>query len=262
LLRIASGGEEAIAEAPEDLADRILARTTGAACASVEERLCELADDALAVPEQTLVREHLSHCAGCRELAEAVAALRRELPDLAEIDPGPGFARSVAEATARRTSAGRSVQGRVHMLWEGILRRPRFALELAYSGALVLTLLVELPGSPLENMPEQALGLTQVSPSVVQGVERSVETAAGAIPFLQETWKEEVSPLAARVEGVSVDVIATVRSSGPISTVLVQRGGAMLTRALQGDLPSATLEWTEMRREVAEIWLASRRGRR
>lgn len=260
LLRIAEGGA-ATAAAPEDLTDRVLARTSGSACSSVEERLCDLVDEALQPSEQALIQEHLSHCAACRELEEALAALKRELPELAEIDPGPAFARRVAQATARRVTAGRTMGGRIQLLWESTLRRPRFALELAYSGALVLTLLVELPGSPLARVPEQAIGLTRASPSVVQGVERSVETAAGAVPFLQEIWMEEASPLVARARAASTGTLAAIRSFGPISTVLVQRGGAMLTRVIRGDLPGAAGEWTELRREVTGLWAASRSRR-
>jgi hypothetical protein len=262
LLRMAEGSEDARGYAPEDLTGRILAQTSGSPCASVEERLCDLADGLLSPSDEGLITDHLSHCRHCDALAGTVALLARELPELAEIDPGPAFARRVTQATARRSLAARSLRGRARLAWEGALRRPRFALELAFSGALVLTLMVELPGSPLENMPGQAVGLMRVSPSVVQGVERSVETAADAVPYIQEAWSEELSPLARRARDVSGGLFAALRVSGPVTTVVFQRGGAMLGSAIRGDLPRAAGEWNGIRREVSGLWQAARERHR
>jgi hypothetical protein len=57
--------------------------------------------------------------------------LLRELPALAEMDPGPGFAECVLLATSR-SSAPDGWHTRLASAWWALVRRPRFAWEVAY----------------------------------------------------------------------------------------------------------------------------------
>ncbi len=145
-------------EAPEGLAEGVLARTTGAPCARAQELACDLADGALEPSEAEIARLHLDHCPECGPVARALARLREDLPALAEATPGAGFLEGVLARTSRSWPRR---MGRWHdrtaAAWRRILVRPRFAAEGAYLGSLVLTVLVAVPGSPLHRLPQRAL---------------------------------------------------------------------------------------------------------
>jgi hypothetical protein len=72
-------------------------------------------------------------------------ALALELPELAEMDPGPGFTERVLLHTSQRPAAERwRAQGVAS--WRALVGRPRFAWEVAYAVTLCLVLAA---GSPL-----------------------------------------------------------------------------------------------------------------
>ena len=103
------------------------------------------------------VAAHLRNCPDCRDwleafrkgtaawetepsgaLADRVMAattglddLLRELPALAEMDPGPGFAERVLLATSQ-SPAPDGWHTRLAAAWWALVRRPRFAWEVAY----------------------------------------------------------------------------------------------------------------------------------
>lgn len=143
-------GDNAATVVPADLADAILARTTGR--------------DA--------------------PLLRAARQLERDLPALAEMQPDGAF---VADVLAATVLAGReSFWVRAASFWQGLAQRPRLALESAYLGSLAIFLLVGLPASPLAGVPQQVAtqlanenGIVRVS--VRSGFERA--SIAG-----QETW--------------------------------------------------------------------------
>jgi hypothetical protein len=58
-------------------------------------------------------------------------AVLRDLPLLAELDPGPGFAERVLLATSNRPEP-RGWRARAAAAWWAVVRRPRFAWEAAY----------------------------------------------------------------------------------------------------------------------------------
>jgi len=100
---------------------------------------------------------HIRQCAGCQDWLDAFAAgeqawraepgdafaaaviarttgveaVVRDLPLLADLDPGPGFTERVLMATARRP-APEGWRARVSGAWWALVRRPRFAWEAAY----------------------------------------------------------------------------------------------------------------------------------
>lgn len=117
-------------EVPGDLAEGILARTSGPPCEQARARLGDLVDDGASVAaaerreplaawlgakrsreattgglgrvERRLVEAHLRHCPDCAALAAAAARLVRDLPVLAAPAPPPGFADAVLARTRRR----------------------------------------------------------------------------------------------------------------------------------------------------------------
>jgi hypothetical protein len=134
----------------DDLVASILRATSGSPCRAAEERLPDLVDGVLDTVDDALVHEHLQTCAPCSLLSRALAETARVLPELAEVDPGRAF----TEAVLARTS--RTPVSRWAAAFQALLLRPRFALEGAYLGALVLVGVLALPGLPLRALPARA----------------------------------------------------------------------------------------------------------
>ncbi len=157
------GGLDLAADPLEiDLAPSILARTSGQACGAAEERLGSLIDGSLNSIDAGLVEMHLGRCLDCRSLAAAMAMGARELPLMAEIDPGPQFVQRVVAATSSRGRAGRLAA--LSDLALRLVVRPRFAFETAYGAALVVWLLFGAPSAPWGVPRERALELARANP--------------------------------------------------------------------------------------------------
>ena len=154
-------------EAPRDLADAILSRTSGPTCDSARDRLCGYVDEAIEAVDRELVRSHLDGCADCAALAAALVSLSADLPRLATLEPDERF---VAELLARTSGRRRPAQrwgARLAAAWGEMVRRPRFAWEAAYVATFVFALLFVTPGSPLASVPRAALDLA-AAPSTAE----------------------------------------------------------------------------------------------
>lgn len=158
-----------------DLTRSILGRTSGSPCARLRGLACGLVDGALAADEAALAQGHLDHCSACAGLVAALRASARVLPALAEADPGPGFTARVLRATVQAPEPSTSA-------WSRLLRRPRFALELAYLAAAAGILAFHSPaGRLLEAWRAPALGgpLAASAGNLVQSERRTVQAVAG-----------------------------------------------------------------------------------
>jgi hypothetical protein len=142
----------------EDLTAAILQRTSGAACSRIGERLCEWVDQSLDAIDGELVAQHLRHCSNCAATAEALQLMQAELPQMANLEPDPGFVADVlartsgckGERSALAAWRGRWWRARTHagLQWERLMRRPRIALELAYCGAMIFLIVLGPPVRP------------------------------------------------------------------------------------------------------------------
>ena len=148
-------------EAPRDLADTVLSRTSGRPCERARASLGDLLDGALGPVDRRLVEAHLGHCADCAALAAAAARLGAELPAFAELPPPPDLAEGVLARTrgrtGRRVAAGRRWQEAVRRLFA----RPRIAWEAGYVAALLLWLVFGASWSPLRTTAVEARVLLQ-----------------------------------------------------------------------------------------------------
>ena len=136
-------------------------RTIREVCHDVQdfERLLEawLAEDdasgsGLAGTERAACARHLDGCPRCRELAELGALGSQDSLAAAVVDPGPGFVEEILARTsgAPRPAAVPSADARGWWagLWPRLVRRPRFAWEVAYVLTLVLAPLALWAGAP------------------------------------------------------------------------------------------------------------------
>ncbi len=251
-LLAASRGEAGslTAEESEAVVQAVLRRTSGASCRAAQEMLPAWVDDCLSPADAELLAGHVGHCPTCRSLADTLGVLRRALPALAEVDPGPAFTFRVLEQTSRLagrrglvSDAGETPAGRrsnaapawitavretisaCHRRGAHLMRRPRAALELAYGTSLVLCLVVGSPATRIEEVSSEITALAARVPSphlVAASVvpENGWEGAAGNVRAVFEKVEARTPRgLAARVirawKRISSTWIA-LRDHGPV----------------------------------------------
>ena len=125
----------------DDLVASILRATSGSPCRAAEERLPDLVDGLLDPVDVELMRGHLAACVPCQALEHALLETARAFPAMVEVDPGRAFTESVLARTSR------APRRRWLEAFQALLLRPRFALEGAYLGSLVLVGVLALPGA-------------------------------------------------------------------------------------------------------------------
>jgi predicted anti-sigma-YlaC factor YlaD len=150
-----------------ELAERILARTSGAACETARSRLCDRVDGELGSFDTELVDGHLLHCPECASLARSLAELTNDLPLLAAVDPGPEFVPMVLARTSRRPRRA-PLSRRWAAFTSRLLDRPRIALEGAFVFAVVVGLPFAVAPAPIAGDPAHALPEARVAMSDIE----------------------------------------------------------------------------------------------
>ena len=173
LLREATGRRPA--EAPADLADAVLSRTSGRPCERARTSLGDFLDGALGPVDRLLVEAHLGHCADCATLAVASARLGAELPAFAELPPPPDLAEGVLARTRGRTGRRVTAGGRWQEAVRRLFARPRIAWEAGYVAALLVWLVFGASWSPLRATALEARALLE------QGVSAARDAGAGSV---------------------------------------------------------------------------------
>lgn len=190
---------------PFDLAGSILRRTSGSTCRSARELLCGELDGEIAQVDSELLMIHLGSCAECAALSRRLAALARDLPMLAEIAPDDLFLGDVlARTLPPQSSAGRWA-ARLAAGIQQLLRRPRFAMEGAYVGTLLLVLVLGPQSTLLAQIPRKALDLADVGAVAeikepVTRLQTTVSTTALSV------WHSAVAEIE-RLSGEAAEVV-------------------------------------------------------
>jgi hypothetical protein len=167
---------------PADLADAVLAHTSGATCGAAQALLCDFVDDVLAAADRVLVETHVAHCARCTALCTTLQWLATALPSMAALDPGAAFTRRVVAATTQGPAQPAPWRVALAERWRHMLARPRFAWEAAYVGLLLLVALFGTSISPFRDVPPRALAVVQVDPrEAVRGAGSQARTLHGGI---------------------------------------------------------------------------------
>lgn len=139
----------------------VLERTIGSACGQARMHLPAHVDRELDSVDRELIELHLEDCAECQRLAATLVALRRELPRVAELPLDTQFATEVLAATVRRRAPLKRWWLQHWSLW---VQRPRFAMEAAYVGVLVVMLVLGAFSTPVAALPQKGLQLMQADP--------------------------------------------------------------------------------------------------
>ena len=245
------------ARADEPFVASVLRRTVGSTCASAQQQLPDWSDGALDPQSARLVAQHLDHCTGCEELAGAVLALSRDLPELAEVSPDAAFldeVRARTHALTRPTYAG----SRLHEVWRQLLRRPRLAWEFATAICLLLSPFWALPSSPLRDMPQQALAVVQVVPADFGQATSRLRPLGQAA--LTQAWRSTGAPIEECAESIGAKLAARRRLASEIrpsvEAHLAALGGAIPSR----DPSRAAQALRLLGEDLATLWRGARAG--
>jgi hypothetical protein len=224
----------------------VLERTSGPACDRARELLCAAADGTADPLDEELLRSHLEDCQGCSALAVALDRLGRDLPTLAQLDPGPGFVTAVLEATLPPRTCRARFADRFRRAWEGLVARPRIAWEAGYVGSVAVWLLMSLAGVPLPIAADLGAADVPVRAAAVvtdrvSAVGRHVWTSGARSGA--EHWSELQSDLARRY-GRAAEVTGVLRE-----------GGERLTGAvLRLDWSASGRAWEELTNDTKSTW--------
>jgi len=199
------------------------------------------------------VEAHLRACPACRDFVEAFSqgerafveapavsfadavlartagleALLRDLPSLADMEPGPGFAERVLLATSRRPHAP-GWRTRLAAAWWALVRRPRFAWEAAYVATLCWVLLF---GNPVGALEWSATNIRTVAEDRLSGPAREIRSDLDA-------WRSQFAADPGAIPGG-----ASSGAAAPHPAVRAWQAGAagaeQVVRALQDALDSA-----------------------
>jgi anti-sigma factor RsiW len=227
----------------------VIGRTTGPACGRAESMLVDLADGLLATGDRDLIQAHLERCAGCGELARAIAGSRDVLPSLAEADPGPWFTAAVLRRTTGR--AGRP--GRLRAFRADLVARPRLAAEAAYVGAFVLFLLFGTPVSPLRGVPALALDAARTNPV------RVVQAGLAPLPpmladYGDRAWEATAGRVLERALPTRKALADRVTAAWSVMSSLHGHGRQVWTALLEGNFEEVQARLSEMGDDLKTIW--------
>jgi len=174
---------------PSSFAGSVMDRTVGgSACRQAAESLVDPPADRVGAQ---LLRSHVDDCTPCGELERALRRLAVDLPLMAEIDPGPAFTATVVTRTSGLAVPGEpTTVERLRRALVAFARRPRFAFELSYVGALVVWVLFGVSDfasvtrltSWVQEAPATVVQETgQLTLDTAQFVGRSAEKVRGAL---------------------------------------------------------------------------------
>ncbi len=201
LLSMVRGDEEGQAhQADQDLLLAILHKTSGAPCGEAALLLCDWVDGHLEQDDWEIISLHIDHCPNCGSLAASLQELKEVLPEMAEIEPDESLAGRILQATISRPRVSR--HDRRHFdgreWWHRMLRRPRFAWEAAYVGALLILLAL---GNPA-HLPLDTPRMTTVPRLLMQSGDQIVQETATALAKSGKTAKNSIQDLRLRTHNL------------------------------------------------------------
>ena len=262
LFATAQGNRNALSTPDQtDLTEAVLARTSGPACGRSEELLCDLVAGDLPGGDAQLVRMHLEHCQPCAALQRTLTWVVPLLPQMATITPDRRFTVDVLGRTSRahgfRVGLRRQLWGeRLRDWWQGAVARPRFNLEAAYVGTVLLIALFGTPYSPLKEAPPRALEIVQAGP---QGIASSLapgyRVAAEAVGQQNRAFWDATG---GRVEHVTRDVTGGLNARWERTASAradLGRHGEQLGQAMMKiDFTRAALHLRGVGQDLERIW--------
>ncbi len=257
LLAMVQKNRDALAEVDRpDLTAQILARTSGSACGRAEELLGDLVEGDLPADDAHLVRSHLEHCQQCAALERTLTWLVPLLPDMGRVEAGPAFTGDVLRATTRRYIPRSAWRGRLRDWWQGVLARPRFALEAAYVATMLLVLLCGTPISPFREASSRALQVVQAGPAQVTA---TLSLESPLVPsevgrLVAGAWQATGGQVGRSAHQLSSGLSSRWRRTNDARGNLWDHIGQCGHAILSLDMVGATLQLREAGNDVRHIW--------
>jgi hypothetical protein len=253
--------------AARGLTRAVLAETSGAVCAKIEERLVDWVD---LTPwtkrqpgiEDELVGQHLDHCRQCTELVQTLRMLREELPEMAEVEPDTRFVVDVLEQTSRLKQGKRSWSSLADDWWTHLIRRPRIALEAAYVAALLFFLLLGSPAPFIRDISMRSVGLARTELAAgMASLEQRELPLVGALGVVGDSLRREAGrPVREKTDGWVPRISNTGKRLGQTLTLAGQYGKAMGDGVLHGDMVTAWGAAQEWKQKMRTCWGKSSPG--
>jgi hypothetical protein len=206
-------------ERHDELARSILDRTSGSVCAHVESSLWDFIEGELSTEDSHLISLHLENCAECRSVAEDLVLIQQELPAMAEIDPGESFTQEVISGTSRVRPYRSVLRAGFRAWWDRMVQRPRFSLEVAYVGALVLFLIFSIPSLSLQSISFDKLSSATVQPSA----KFIVSTWTGTKTYASDRLSEFASTVVTQKQIASESLVKLAKSCESKSASILDR---------------------------------------
>jgi len=245
------------------LTDAVLRRTTGPACDRAHEMLGDLVDGTLDRATEELVRLHVQHCRPCRALAETLARLAEILPAMAEIEPDDRFVGDVMRATARRRRPLADLLDAARAGWRGVVWRPRFALEGAYLGAVILWFTFGSAISPLNEIPARAAALTRINPAQTLSASMPaprLDLSMQPATVGREIWRATGGNVLTSTQPARAAWAGRLREVGEISKSLSVRGARLCRAASSGNVDQSRSELQAIGKDLKSILQVLRTG--
>ena len=254
LERMLRGDDDAPAREDVDLTGPVLARTTGSPCERARGLLSSRADAAMEALDSELLRGHLGHCQDCRAVEIALARLAEDLPSLALAEPDARFTGDVLAATLPLAARLRRGARGARETWSQWMQRPRFAWEAAYVGAILLGILFWTPGSPLKEVPAQAIALAQVNP-----LHALRESPLAAVPATVSTWSRQAwdaagAPVVQSGRDLGVALSRRLKGAGNASEDLFRHAAQVGQALWSGDLEASKQRLKSIGGDLLSIW--------
>ena len=230
-------GAHDVTDAP-DLTTAILSRTAGDPCDRARELLCDLVDGTLDPAQTELVRGHAKRCAPCGRAAAVLETLAIEMPRMAVVEPDPKFVRDVMTATLGPDGRWRLMAARLAARWAALVTRPRFGLEAAYVGAMLLFALFALPFSPLHGVPERLLALTDQGSAAVADASSAVGQVPERVAVLGDrAWDATGAQGVASLRNARRDLNSRYERTEPARQSFRENSTRLREAARDGNLP-------------------------
>lgn len=205
---------------PFDLTASVLQLTSGPACGRLHDLAWDLAAGQLDPETTDIARQHLDHCAACRERLASLEAAQRLLPAFADLDPGEAFAGAVLVRTRglRPQALDPLLEG-----WARLMRRPRAALEAAYLATAAGLICTQIPVPGFDRT---------AGPALVTLIRREVRPLTEAVS-LRQAWSSSVPAPAATPAPSTHRLLGPVQAAWSRLTRRLQRAGQDLAQTLR-----------------------------
>jgi len=237
-----------LGDAAPDLTGAVMRATTGPACGRAEEQLPDLVDEILSAGDAELVSLHATHCRSCGDLARTLGWMSEHLPAMAEVTPPADFAAQVMRATSRRRRIFSALVSAARARLESLARRPAFAWEASYVGAITLWVFFSVLPAPMAEIPARALELARINP--VQAIGDTVQPAS----LGHKVWAATGAPILVSAQPVRSAWAERLGGAARTTQSIGGHASQALGAAFEGNFSGSMEQIEQIGSELQLLW--------